>query len=102
MKLSELIKSQDWTMFGIIASIYLVWRIGVVGNWSKECWILLLVCLLGVRKDQIDVDWKRFFCSVYRCSASFIISMGPATDFGGKSPTGCLKTTDILGTGMNI
>ncbi|CAN7592005.1 phosphatase PAP2 family protein [Paenibacillus sp. LjRoot153] len=61
LKLNELIKSQDWTMFGIIASIFLIWRIGTVGNWSTECWILLCICLLGVRKDQIDVDWKRFF-----------------------------------------
>ncbi|MEW9698998.1 phosphatase PAP2 family protein [Paenibacillus sp. SI8] len=61
LKLNEMIKAQDWTMYGIIASIYLIWRIGTVGNWSKECWILLLICLLGVRKDQIDVDWKRFF-----------------------------------------
>ncbi|MFE5317167.1 phosphatase PAP2 family protein [Paenibacillus sp. NPDC056579] len=53
--------SNDWTMYGIIASIFLVWRIGVAGGWTTECWILLLVCLLGVRKDQIDVDWKRFF-----------------------------------------
>ncbi|MUG71717.1 phosphatase PAP2 family protein [Paenibacillus validus] len=48
-------------MYGILASIFLVWRIGVVGNWTTECWILLLICLMGVRKDQIDVDWKRFF-----------------------------------------
>ncbi|CAN7702936.1 phosphatase PAP2 family protein [Paenibacillus sp. LjRoot56] len=61
LKLNELIKSLDWTMFGIIASIFLIWRIGTVGNWSTECWILLCICLLGVRKDQIDVDWKRFF-----------------------------------------
>lgn len=53
--------SNDWTMYGILASIFLVWRIGVVGNWSIECWILLLICLMGIRKDQIDVDWKRFF-----------------------------------------
>lgn len=55
------LRSNDWTMYGILASIFLVWRIGVVGNWTTECWILLLICLMGVRKDQIDVDWKRFF-----------------------------------------
>ncbi|MFC0214864.1 phosphatase PAP2 family protein [Paenibacillus chartarius] len=55
------IQAQDWTMYGIIAGIFLIWRIGTVGGWSKECWILLLVCLMGVRRDQIDVDWKRFF-----------------------------------------
>ncbi|OXM88279.1 hypothetical protein CF651_02990 [Paenibacillus rigui] len=48
-------------MYGIIVSIFLIWRIGVAGGWSSACWVLLLVCLLGVRKDQIDVDWKRFF-----------------------------------------
>ncbi|MEI7024558.1 phosphatase PAP2 family protein [Paenibacillus sp. y28] len=53
--------SQDWTMYGIIVSIFLMWRIGTVGNWSTECWILLMICLLGVRRDQIDQDWKRFF-----------------------------------------
>ncbi|MFD0680928.1 MULTISPECIES: phosphatase PAP2 family protein [unclassified Paenibacillus] len=53
--------SLDWTMYGIIASIYLIWRIGTAGNWSPACWVLLLLCLLGVRKDQIDVEWKRFF-----------------------------------------
>jgi membrane-associated phospholipid phosphatase len=58
---SELVQNQDWTMYGIIVSIFLIWRIGTVGGWSKECWILLFVCLMGVRKDQIDVDWKRFF-----------------------------------------
>lgn len=52
---------QDWTMFGIIVSIFLIWRIGTVGNWSKECWVLLLISLLGIRKDQIDQDWQRFF-----------------------------------------
>lgn len=60
-KLNGLIKSLDWTMFGMIASVFLIWQIGTVGNWSTECWILLCFCLLGVRKDQIDVDWKRFF-----------------------------------------
>lgn len=55
------INSGDWTMYGILASIFLVWRIGVVGNWSTECWILLFICLMGVRQDQVDVDWKRFF-----------------------------------------
>ncbi|GAA4843916.1 phosphatase PAP2 family protein [Paenibacillus vulneris] len=53
--------ANDWTMYGIIVSIFLVWRIGVEGGWSTACWVLLLICLLGVRKDQIDVDWKRFF-----------------------------------------
>ncbi|MFH5184747.1 phosphatase PAP2 family protein [Paenibacillus sp. TAB 01] len=53
--------SNDWTMYGIILSIFLIWRIGIAGAWSPSCWVLLLVCLLGVRKDQIDVDWKRFF-----------------------------------------
>jgi membrane-associated phospholipid phosphatase len=51
----------DWTMYGIIASIYIIWRIGLAGGWSTACWILLLICLLGVRTDQIEVDWKRFF-----------------------------------------
>jgi membrane-associated phospholipid phosphatase len=53
--------SLDWAMYGIIASIYIIWRIGLAGGWSDACWVLLLVCLLGVRRDQIDVDWKRFF-----------------------------------------
>lgn len=53
--------SLDWTHYGIIASIYLIWRIGEGGGWSTACWMLLLICLLGVRTDQIDVDWKRFF-----------------------------------------
>lgn len=60
-KLIENWKSQDWTMYGIIISIFIIWRIGLIGNWSKECWILLLVCLLGVRKDQIEQKWPRFF-----------------------------------------
>ncbi|WP_235885776.1 phosphatase PAP2 family protein [Paenibacillus cymbidii] len=51
----------DWTMLGIVVSIYLVWRIGTVGGWSEGCWMLLLACLIGVRKDRVDVDWKRFF-----------------------------------------
>lgn len=52
----------DWTMLvGIVLSIFLTWRIGTVGGWSTECWIMLLVCLIGVKKDQIDVEWKRFF-----------------------------------------
>lgn len=51
----------DWTMLGVVVSIFLIWRIGTVGGWSQECWILLLVSLIGVRTDQIDVDWKRFF-----------------------------------------
>lgn len=54
-------ESQDWTMYGILVSIFLVWRIGVIGNWSFGCWVLLLICLMGVRKDQVDIDWKRFF-----------------------------------------
>jgi membrane-associated phospholipid phosphatase len=53
--------SLDWTMYGIIASIYLIWQIGIAGGWSTACWVLLLLCLLGVRTDQVDVDWKRFF-----------------------------------------
>ncbi|WP_282935636.1 phosphatase PAP2 family protein [Paenibacillus sp. RC67] len=53
--------ANDWTMYGIIVSIFLIWRIGIEGGWSTACWVLLLICLLGVRKDQIDVDWKRFF-----------------------------------------
>ncbi|WP_248925422.1 phosphatase PAP2 family protein [Paenibacillus hamazuiensis] len=60
-RINDIIRSQDWTMYGIIASIFLTWRIGVVGGWSSSCWVLLLVCLLGVRKDQVDVDWRRFF-----------------------------------------
>lgn len=60
-KLGRWLGSHDWTMYGILVSIFLVWRIGVVGNWSTACWMLLLVCLMGVKKDQIDVDWKRFF-----------------------------------------
>ncbi|XOK63887.1 phosphatase PAP2 family protein [Paenibacillus elgii] len=60
-KLRRWSNANDWTMYGILASIFLVWRIGVVGNWSLECWVLLFICLMGVRKDQIDVDWKRFF-----------------------------------------
>ncbi|MFB6362487.1 phosphatase PAP2 family protein [Paenibacillus elgii] len=60
-KLKRWSNANDWTMYGILASIFLVWRIGVVGNWSYECWVLLLICLMGIRKDQIDVDWKRFF-----------------------------------------
>lgn len=55
------LKLFDWTMLGILISIFLVWRIGTVGGWSQECWILLLVCLIGVRKDQVDVEWNRFF-----------------------------------------
>ncbi|MCZ8512934.1 phosphatase PAP2 family protein [Paenibacillus filicis] len=61
VKLKQWAASNDWTMYGILASIFLVWRIGVTGNWSIECFILLLICLMGVRRDQIDVDWKRFF-----------------------------------------
>lgn len=60
-RLSPWIQNQDWTMYGILVSIFLIWRIGTVGNWSVECWILLLICLSGVRKDQIDQDWRRFF-----------------------------------------
>lgn len=60
-KLNAFWKSQDWTMYGIVLAIFLIWRIGEAGGWSKECWILLLICLMGVRKDQIDVDWKKFF-----------------------------------------
>jgi membrane-associated phospholipid phosphatase len=55
------LESLDWSHYGIIASIYLIWQIGVGGGWSTACWMLLLICLLGVRKDQVDVDWKRFF-----------------------------------------
>jgi membrane-associated phospholipid phosphatase len=51
----------DWTMLGIVVSIFLIWRIGTVGGWSQECWILLLICLIGVKKDQNDVEWQRFF-----------------------------------------
>lgn len=60
-KLQDALNKQDWTMYGIIVSIFLIWRIGTVGGWTKECWILLLICLAGVRRDQIDVEWKRFF-----------------------------------------
>jgi membrane-associated phospholipid phosphatase len=59
--MKEYLKAGDWTMYGIIVAIFLIWRIGSVGGWSKECWILLLICLLGVRQDQIDVDWRKFF-----------------------------------------
>ncbi|OGX68715.1 MAG: hypothetical protein A2189_07385 [Paenibacillus sp. RIFOXYA1_FULL_44_5] len=51
----------DWTTYGIIASIFIIWRIGTEGNWSKGCWILLLLSLLGVKSDQVDQEWKRFF-----------------------------------------
>jgi membrane-associated phospholipid phosphatase len=51
----------DWTMLGIIISIFLIWRIGTVGGWNQECWILVLVSLIGIKKDQIDVEWQRFF-----------------------------------------
>ncbi|TVY11607.1 phosphatase PAP2 family protein [Paenibacillus cremeus] len=60
-RFNQWVRANDWNMYGILASIFLIWRIGVVGNWSIECWVLLCVCLMGVRKDQIDVDWKRFF-----------------------------------------
>ncbi|MCP1310564.1 phosphatase PAP2 family protein [Paenibacillus tyrfis] len=53
----------DWTMCGILASIYLVWRIGTVGGWTLECWVLLLICLVGVRKDQVDVEWMKFLAA---------------------------------------
>lgn len=51
----------DWTMLGIVFSIYLIWRIGIVGGWSRGCWILLLVCLIGIKQDQIEIEWKKFF-----------------------------------------
>jgi membrane-associated phospholipid phosphatase len=48
-------------MYGTMVAIFLIWRIGEVGGWSRECWVLLLICLMGVRKDQIDVDWRKFY-----------------------------------------
>jgi membrane-associated phospholipid phosphatase len=51
----------DWTMLGIVISIYLIWRIGIVGGWSQGCWVLLLVCLIGIKRDQIEMEWKKFF-----------------------------------------
>jgi membrane-associated phospholipid phosphatase len=52
---------QDWEMYGILVSIFLIWRIGTVGRWSVYCWIFALICLTGVRRDQTEVEWKRFF-----------------------------------------
>jgi membrane-associated phospholipid phosphatase len=52
---------QDWAMYGILVSIFLIWRIGTVGGWSTYCWILLILCLMTVRRDQVEVEWKRFF-----------------------------------------
>lgn len=60
-KLKRWVDANDWTMYGILASIFLTWRIGVVGGWSPECWVLLLICLMGIRKDQVDIEWNRFF-----------------------------------------
>ncbi|CAG7641252.1 phosphatase PAP2 family protein [Paenibacillus allorhizosphaerae] len=59
--LNRWVRSNDWVMYGILVSIFLVWRIGEVGGWTVECWILLLICLMGIRKDQIDIEWSRFF-----------------------------------------
>ncbi|CAG7611702.1 hypothetical protein PAESOLCIP111_01418 [Paenibacillus solanacearum] len=59
--LNRWVRNNDWVMYGILVSIFLVWRIGEVGGWTIECWILLLICLMGVRKDQVDVEWGRFF-----------------------------------------
>jgi membrane-associated phospholipid phosphatase len=61
MKLEKWVESQDWTMYGMVFSVFLIWRIGAIGGWSKGCWILLAVCLVGVRKDQSDIEWTRFF-----------------------------------------
>ncbi|HJV46399.1 MAG TPA: phosphatase PAP2 family protein [Bacillota bacterium] len=60
-KLFGMIRKQDWMMFGIVISIYIIYNIGAYGNWNKECWLLLLLCLIGVRKDQTEQSWTRFF-----------------------------------------
>jgi membrane-associated phospholipid phosphatase len=60
-KIFTMIRKQDWMMFGVILSIYIIYNIGTYGSWTKDCWILLLLCLIGVRKDQTDTSWARFF-----------------------------------------
>ncbi|WP_243734946.1 phosphatase PAP2 family protein [Paenibacillus turpanensis] len=44
------LKGIDWSMIGILASIFLIWQIGLSFHWDKKAWLLLLVCLIGVRK----------------------------------------------------
>jgi membrane-associated phospholipid phosphatase len=80
----QLIQKQDWTMYGIIVSIFLIWRIGTVGGWTKECWILLLICLLGVRRDQIDVEWNRFFLFAIPLLGVFFYFYGSGSGFWWK------------------
>jgi membrane-associated phospholipid phosphatase len=71
-------------MYGVIISIFLIWRIGSVGGWSKECWILLLVSLMGVRRDQIDVEWKRFFLFAIPLLGVFYYFYGSGNGFWWK------------------
>lgn len=80
-QMSALLKKLDWNLFGMILAIFFIWRIGTVGGWSKECWILLLVCLIGVRKDQIDVDWKKFFIFSIPLLAVFYYFYGSGNSF---------------------
>ncbi|WP_409346599.1 phosphatase PAP2 family protein [Paenibacillus sp. MBLB4367] len=74
----------DWTMIGIVVSIYLTWRIGVVGGWSEECWILLLLCLVGIRADQADIEWRKFFWAGIPLLGIFYYFYGSGNSFWWK------------------